>query len=186
MKKEKSKFTIWWEEFYDDAKRWWSDVRYAPIGFWKSLCRSTSWFVFMWNNYDWDYNFLYKVIYKKLSAIEKSLRVNGNHVTSKSDAKIIRIALWYLERLIKDDMTDSLQDKVEAKYGRLRMVEDTERDTEHPNLTAVKFIHADDPAKDEHASKLRTRVYMYHEYLTRKYLDKFCAIIAKHSQRWWD
>lgn len=43
--------------------------------FWNNLCRSTKWFIRMWNNYDWDDAFLIKTIVYKLKDMQYQLDV---------------------------------------------------------------------------------------------------------------
>jgi len=62
------------------------------------------WFPTIWNDYQWDHVFIYKILYKKFSIMEKyfySKKPAAIH--SKKDIRSIKICRILLERLLKDE-----------------------------------------------------------------------------------
>lgn len=153
--------------------------------FWHKLKRSTKWFFFMWNNCDWDYSSLYKIMDKKMEALEKSIR-NGYHSRSKKYAKIISIARWYLQRIIKDDYVKAEEDKLEKDYGYAEPVYEK---TDNPNISILKgskyskcMTETENKIAERRSDEIRDLYWKRRE----EYKKKFFDILNKYVERWWN
>ncbi len=64
------------------------------------------WFPIIWNDRDWDWAFLNRIMAFKLRRMSKLFKENGHHVNSEKDAKRMLICAILLERMEKDDYLD--------------------------------------------------------------------------------
>ena len=64
------------------------------------------WFPVIYEDRWWDYSFLYSILRKKLSLMEKGFREDGICLNSEKDAKKMKICVLLLDRLINDDYID--------------------------------------------------------------------------------
>ena len=95
-------------------------------GIWKGIRNIFKWLPIIWYDRDWDYYFLYKVLYFKLSGMEKHLRLYGNHEDAEKDADVIKVCVDALERLIEDDYCSELLDQHRSKWGNVEFVDNPE------------------------------------------------------------
>jgi hypothetical protein len=161
------------------------------VDFWHKLKRSISWFLFMWDNNNWGHIYLYKVMDKKMGELEYNFIKYGHLHNSKRYAKIINICRWYLQRLIKEDIIDSLQDKHINKYGNSKMILE-----DHPDnvpgkaglsvLKGWKYSKCETEEQNEYAHKVFIRICLMERYLYKKYYVRFFYIFKKYVQYWWD
>jgi hypothetical protein len=142
--------------------------------FWHKFKRSTSWFIFSWTNNDWDFYYLYKVIQKKIVQMRDYMK-NSPSCGARHDVKIMNICLWYLNKIIDNDICDSLYEKFYAKYGKISF---KTRNNFWENCKAKE--------ENDKANKIFMRIAKYETYLWEKYKNKVFYIISKYSTQWWD
>lgn len=160
------------------------------VEFWHKLKRSVSWFFFMWDNNDWDHNYLYRVMDKKMGEMEYNFIKHGHLHNSKRYAKIIKICRWYLQRLINEDAIDSLQNKHREKYGDSKMILEADPLNLSKDgmlmLKGWKYSKCKSEVENKHANKVYTRICLMERHLHKKYFDRFFYIFKKYVQYWWD
>ncbi len=147
--------------------------------FFRNLKRSISWFFFMWNNQEWDYNYFYIVMQKKLKSMLQVIE-NGDAVTRKSVGRMMKLALYHLERIIEADTCNDLYDQHEKKYGELKSMIQPCKDK---RLNQIKFYYDKD---NDHASKVSLRIFKIENYRMEKHKEKFFNILNRWVQYWWD
>lgn len=163
------------------------DVYYAIFcDFWHKLGRATSWFMFMWNNNEWDYQYLWKVLYKRITEIRNHTKKYSMHCSAKHHVKIMSILLWYIERLVKVDACDKLNDLFYEKYGHIKI--SSSPHPTNPHLSSMEFAYekCDTQEKYEYASKVSMRIHKMEERRYKKYQEKVFYIMNKYIQYWWD
>ena len=168
--------------------------------FWKLLfkriCRSISWAVFMFKNEDWDYEYFFKVVNKKLMSMEKELK-KGGHVSSKSISRIIRLMLEYLRLSRDEDLGQSVYDLFEKKYGHnhIDMSKVSTYDKNGNPLTySVKFgfkidngiIFWEGEPEYEKRSNIYYRITRFVDYKRTKYKHRFFYMLEKYINYMWD
>jgi hypothetical protein len=57
----------------------------------------------IWNDRDWDFNYFFYLLKKKLECMEAYIRRYGNHEDSEQDADNIKKCIELINKLIEDD-----------------------------------------------------------------------------------
>ena len=120
------------------------------------------WFPIVWTDRDWDYRYLYEVLYFKLSDIEKSLRNDTWHSNSDKYAKQIMTAKVLVKRLIDDNYFDVAFEK----YG-LKQHEDFYR-----KLSSEE-------------KEIYSKCFEYEEYMKKQDREYLFKYMNKHIEKWW-
>jgi hypothetical protein len=131
------------------------------------ICR---WLPILWNDHDWDYFYLYKVMQFKIRCMRKHHEKYRIIANWKNVAKRMFIAENLLERMIRDDYCI---DEMEAYHEK------------HP------FIWEDSPRGrilkgDPTGWPELKRIHEREEYLYKQDLEYFLKIIRKYVRGWWD
>ena len=79
--------------------------------FFFNIKRLIQWTKVLWGNYDWDYEYLLKIISFKLKLMEKHFREDGVTVSAEKHANEMKSMIEICDRLIADDYA-------EIPYGR--------------------------------------------------------------------
>jgi len=129
------------------------------------------WFPIIWQDRNWDYWFLFRIILFKLKLMEKSLEEG-------QISKKLHICILLLQRLIDDDYETKLFDLHEKKWGKAKF-------TTQPvlSVTFEKVITEED--KKQELKELR-KLITHAKYLRQQDLEYFCKLFKKHVFTWWD
>ena len=79
--------------------------------FFFNIKRIIEWIPILYNNFDWDYYYLLKIISFKLKLMEKHFREDGCTTSAKENAKEMKALIEICNRLIEDNYG-------EIPYGR--------------------------------------------------------------------
>lgn len=126
-------------------------------------------------NYEWDYFFLYEIIYLKLQRMEK-LFCNGMGEDSIKYAKQIMVAKNLAKRLM-DDKYDFYLSEFYRKNGEARAMFINEN-----GITKLEFIHPKIPDYDTNEGIARQRDDAKREE-DKKELFK---LLEKQIEYWWE
>ena len=183
----------WWENM-DDNLYWKSYrfVKYTLIPFFKydikyGVKNLIVYFPVIWNNREWDYLFLYKLMEKKLQRMEYNIRTYGHHVGNEKDANRIKECHEIITRLLADDyFGDNFEKDFTEKYGELdhffTKVEDK------PNLCQWNsdFTKTKTKEEQEEANTEWHRLYKLAEEMKQKEKRKLFRKMATYIESWWD
>jgi len=138
------------------------------------------WLPVIWKDRWWDSHFIYPIIHKKLSLVEKATRKYGIHVHAEKDADKIRKCVLLLERIMSDEYMKIAFKRHDERWGETTM-EFTEKD-------GVVFRHEKViDEKDEVAQLKDFKAAMEHEEMLRKQdIELLFKLMNKHIQTWWD
>lgn len=151
---------------------------YKIKNFFRNLKRSFSWFFFMWNNYEWDNFYLYKVIRKKLQDMYLPIK-NGCGLTRFSHARMIKILIWYLDRLLDQDVCGKLYSLHEKKYGEINMfVLDGKLET--------CYTLCKDKEKEEHANNVLRKIHSIEVERLERCKKRFFHLLERWIDYLWD
>ena len=89
------------EDVCDEIKRKWCWFKYG-------IRKTIQWLPVIWEDREWDYWFIYKLLHKKLTLMENAFRVCGISVHSDKEADKMRLCILLLDRLIKDNYHDNV------------------------------------------------------------------------------
>jgi len=195
-KKEDEKFKIvFTESFTKSFKKcfgggWYAVARFFNNIYWEirnfpyKFGRAFKWFLFMYCNEERDGVFLIKVIQKKLKEMAGYEAKYGHHISSKSHARLMRLANAYLNKTHEDDMETNVYKLFEKKYGELEMTTTPNEDRTHRchfHRTKCKTKE-----EDEYASNIHARIDRIYWYNRKKYRKKAFDILVKYIDCWWD
>lgn len=143
------------------------------------LKRCFSWFIFMWNNHDWDYNYLYEIIDKKLSDMYNHNKYYSHHISKNSTCRQIKICRWYLNKLINGPCED-LFDKFFNKFGEINF------EISNKILREANYSNCKSKKENKYANKILHRIHRYETYLYKKYKSNLFSIMNRWINYWWD
>jgi hypothetical protein len=152
--------------------------------FFSKLKRSLSWFVFMWNNFNWDGYYVYAVMLKKLQDMEKFFS-NPNNVhtvcASRTHTEIKRI-VYILNNIVDNnyDIGSPEYKKLEEKWGELKMSDDNFKKF---GISRPKVITEEDEKLERKESNEAHDIAQYRRKRDIKYLFK---TLEKKLDCWWD
>lgn len=120
----------------------------------------------LWNDFDWDWGFLFRLVEKKLERMEKHFREDKICLSSNKDARNMRICKNLLRRLREEEY---IQEEVHKIFSEHR---------KHEHKNHLKTLSKKD--NDELKVLLQRE-----EYLRKQDIELFCAILKKHYRSWW-
>jgi hypothetical protein len=147
---------------------------YSPVRFCRRIKMVLEWSVFLWDDYDWDYVYIWRVLQYKLKRTRECIVSNG--ITMKADqvGKEIRVAENLLQRLIDDAyIDDDLRDYFE-KYPM-----EWEDTPDGGRITRAE-------KKDLKRDRLFKAINVKETYLRKQDMEYLAKHMNKHIRRWWD
>jgi len=144
--------------------RWLRDIRNGTRNLW-------IWLPVIWRQRDWDFAYLYDVVYFKLKLMEKELRECTFVVGSSKEALNIRICMTLLKRIQEGNYLEEEFD-VWHKENPLRFVKQADGSSKVVRTT-------------EKQSKIFRRLIERETQLRKQDCDLFFKIFRGHHQRWW-
>jgi len=136
------------------------------------------WFPVIWNDRNWDFYFIYKVLHHKLKLTEKTIREADNHTTAQRDAKKIRVCLVLLNRLMKDEYETNIFKQVDEKWGELQM----KLVNGYVNISRPNIKNEKDETLERKQSQL---CYEKVEQIKKQDLDLLSKYLQKYIRTWW-
>ena len=165
------------------VRRIFKNIWWEIINFPANFAHSFDWFCFMWTDRDWDSLYFVRMMRKKLLRIEKAI-LNGHHSSKYSSARIIRLAVTYLDlgfTTLNDDI--HLDKLFTERYGKLDTSFTPAGDgTFYMNF---RYMKCDTPEKQEYADQVSMRIHRYKEYKAQVYRKKFFDLLNKYILWWW-
>lgn len=170
------------KKFAQHRRSVWRRCYFAVRQFFRSIRRSYDYAVFGWGNYDWDYNYLIKLIRFKLERMHK--RLNAEYETDKH-IRSLRVALKLARRLEKEEYTKAHDQHVrrwgEANWWDMRSATPEERSsgiaqiwtpkTVTPELEANRASY-EKAIRDDDLAQERDQRWLF-------------AIMDKYCKHWW-
>lgn len=146
----------------------------------KGVGNLISWFPIIWNDRDWDYQYIYALLYFKLSRTEKCIRLYGHSVNNEEVADSIKECIVILKRLMEEEYCTEDWDKIHEKWGEFTLVEtkDGYSTFEYANVKT-----------DEDREKYNAEVKnccKKEESLIQEDLNSLFEIMKKNIRGWWD
>jgi len=144
-----------------------------------------TWFPVIWNDRDWDYYFIFKLLEFKLNKMAKYQRKNGTAINHKSIARRMEITAMALRRLMDDEYDERAMMDHTRKYGEYEMWTTPTDDPElvECNITRTKVCDTETYNKEkrefldrmDHARYIRNQDLCFVFDNMKKYIDT-----------WWD
>jgi len=153
--------------------------------FFKGVKNLIIWFPIIWKDRQWDYCFLFDMLHKKLSLMEKFFREKGIHVDHEKDADNIKFAILVMNRIMKDEYYTNAFLPYRRKYGESHFNWiDKNNGTCELDITLDKQPVTEKEIEQE---KHLFRKYSSHEdHLKKQDLSIFFNHLRRYILTWWD
>ncbi len=194
-----------WEDVIYFCESWVDDAKL--MGFWypfgkllrniwmtlvwqwvRRITRVVQWVPVLWNNYDWDYCYILKVIDYKLARTQRALK-NGMCEEEHSKEKIAEIQeVRDLIKKIDDyDFVSEEQKVFTEKYGDLKTIcSEIEGKPGYRSMTSYYTKTQGNPVLEKEAEEESTRIHKLEEERNQQAYDKLFSLMAKNIRGWWD
>jgi len=143
------------------------------------------WIPTIWKDNDWDHAFLYKILRKKISHMEKYFRIDGHHLNSDKEADQMKVTVNILDRLINDDYLSNALKPHKEKWGEMEFKFNKCEDS---NLSTLEFIY--EKANTEKEKKQCRKEFKlagdHSEYMLNQDLEYLLKLFRKYIRHWWD
>ena len=148
--------------------RWFYNLVDTFRHFFDSIERFFFWGWNMRHSYDWDYGYLYKMIYLKMKRMEKDFDECKYSVkwTDSNAMHQFKVAKGCMQRMCEKDYCEDEYDHYFKEYPSI-IVDST-------------FTH---PKGSD--NKRFMRIVRREEYLRQQDIKMFADIFIKHSRKWW-
>ena len=137
------------------------------------------WFPIIWQDRDWDYHYIYKILHFKLKNMEEFMLGNkcwsANH---KQIAHEIKIAKLLLERLMKDNYLEN------AMYWYDKKFEDRSWDEMFQDEGNGLKRYIGDPNIER--DKSFGKCCKHSDYMEKQDLNYLFKHMRKYIKNWWD
>lgn len=148
----------------------------------QNILRILKWIPIIWNDRDWDYAHLFKIISFKLECMENDegyVRFLYRGVRYKRQLKY---AKHLVDKIIDFDINDCT--KIEEKYGEISM---SFLETDDSNLKECKITRSKLTKENEEQYYLDLKEnYLNVELEYSKLVDRCFKHIKKYHQKWWN
>jgi hypothetical protein len=157
--------------------------------FFRWIRQCITWSIFLWNDTDWDYDSILRILHYKIQRVRESIDENNLIVGCEKVVRQMRIAEYYLERLMANEYCEHEYKLLEEKYGQLKL--ETQVITSANSIKVHRLIGFHGPKSlTETDHKLEDWSHrFYHEKEDRMWQEEWdCVlkILQKHITKWWD
>jgi hypothetical protein len=160
--------------------------------FFRRIFRILAWLPVIWNDRDWDYNYLLTIISFKLKRLGDTIDKNAIILAHRSVAIDIMLVRKLIHDFQEKDFTEKEQKAHDEKYGERQMIIEP-TDPEDPNsMYALVNDGRCYPGKDyteeqiEQIDEEQHAIYSLSRERQQRTWNKIWDFIAKRGQRWWD
>jgi len=140
------------------------------------------WFPIIWKDRNWDHEFLWDMLYKKLTLMERCLR-DVDDVGGTKRADEIKVCTLLLKRLIANEYLFNAFKRHDERWGPIEM---TFVPTSDENLVQAVFSNA--KVKTEKDKKLERRdakqACQHEDDLQKQDIDLLFKLMTKHVRGW--
>lgn len=138
------------------------------------------WLPVIWTDRCWDSYFIYALLHKKLSMMEKHFREDGHHMDAIRDADKIKVCLLLIKRIIDDEYTENALKHHDEKWG------DTEISFS-PDRTGL-FHHSKVITEEDEVSEVKDfrRAMEVDGVMRKQDIELLFSMLKKHIASWWD
>jgi hypothetical protein len=178
-------------KWYNDESKWWNIKNtwehfchnvFSPFRrFFYWFGKSCQYARFLWNDADFDYSSILRLLQYKIGRVRKTIYENNLIENTDFYTRQMIMAETMLEELIEDDFARELHDAHDAKWGKLQW-----KDNPNPGTGALWRANVKTPADRAQEHKEAGELMNEEERLRAKaYHDTF-VFISKYVRYWWD
>lgn len=153
----------------------------------KRIKRSYDYARFGWDNYDWNFAYVYALLEFKLKRLHKTLE-KGHSIQEEKDMKALKDLTKVVRRLRKNGYDNWYYRSHDRKWGKLES-----RFEPIPGETSSRWIswrvnrpeNASDEVKQQERDELKL-IWENAEKDRRKDIDRLAYILKEHADKFWD
>lgn len=156
------------------------------IWFYK-IVKILQWIPVLWEDEDWDYSYILKILEYKLSRVQKILKEDSFHLDKKTGkisgpilAKEVQEARNCIKRILEDDYCKKEQKQHNKKYGKLKIKFIKEKNIDGTIGNKIVFLPDSTPARES-----RIRIYKLADKRYKEDVKKLYKILEEKSFDWW-
>jgi hypothetical protein len=153
---------------------WLYAIWIQPACIWSKVWNALTWLPFLYDDFDWDHTYLWKVMRYKIERMRKC-QEQGRHLDWKKVADEMHVAELILSRLIDDTYVRDEWEEHFKKYGSI-----WDRRVKQPDGSAISYPHP-----DPECSKDVRRLSKLEDQRRRFDMDYLGQYLAKHQRMWW-
>lgn len=133
----------------------------------KGVSNLFRWLPIIWKDRDWDYEYLYEIIHKKLEHMDKYYRSNSTHI---EEAIIVADEIKEAKDLLANKINAVHTDKIHYDKSDFFKLENKMMSVDKENKNYQNWIQEMRKAEKQESDDMR----------------KAFQIIGEKSERWWD
>lgn len=163
----------------------WYDIRHPFRRTYRYLSKLYQYSVYLWDDYDFDDVYIFKILRLKLLRMADFFEKNGMTVSANKHAKEMRIAASLCTRIINNDYMDLPMEQIERKYGKLIL---DSHPTDNPRLVKLDIHRNPKKGTPEYEAERKEsiKVYKHAEWQRQNDINYLFDYMKKHVQGWWD
>lgn len=153
------------------------DIKYGIRNLWR-------WFPIIWNDRDWDYYYIFKLLKFKFKNMEYNFRNYAHIADADKVADELKVCQLLLDRLIKDEYYGKAYKWHDERWGKAEFNWEP-IDSEYSKLDIKrKFVITDKDEKQERKEYMR--LYNHEGMLRKQDIEFLFHIITRKILGWWD
>lgn len=165
-----------WDDWRYDVEVWFYDTFIVPVKkIYRYSKRLIRWIPFLWNNENWDFNYLIDVIEFKLQELEEAQRTDDLHVGSDKRAREIRIVIEHIKRY--KDIDKYTLDNDTDEFLNNTYWEEIEN-SEGRSYGRMKH-------RDENLHKKHMRIVEHQSVLEDWHFKEIFKKLSRKGRNWW-
>jgi hypothetical protein len=138
-----------------------------------------TWFPIIWRDRWWDTLFVYPILHKKLTMMEKHFREDGCHVYNEKDADKIKICVLLLKRIMDDGYFKNAFKRHNEKWGDSNV-------SFEESFIKITYEKANTEEDKKEERKDFKRAIKHEEMLNQQDINYLFKMMSKHLRTWWD
>lgn len=154
------------------------------------LCRALFFFKLTYNNYDWDFHYVYELMYYKLKRLQKSL-LNGHLHQDPKDLKALKELINIVFKLMRDNFDRKYLIQHDRKWGKIESrsipMHDADGKIKYYRYESWRSGTLNKSEKiQEKERKEHWKCYEKAEKDRNNLIDKMAYILKNHERNFWD
>lgn len=162
---------------------WFYALYMEPVYLWRKAWNVVTWIPFLWDDYDWDHVYLWKVMRFKIERMRKDQEEGQNHEDWKKVADQMRSAEFVLTRLIDDEYVTEEWEEHRKKYGSI--MDRHEKVDPNSKLGKQGIAAITRPHRDPACGRDVVRIAKLDDKRRNDDMEYLGKYLAKHVRGWW-
>lgn len=179
--KERKKISIW-KKIWWKLENVWTFISNIP----NNIAMICQWIPILWNNWDWDYSFLYEILRYKMDRMSKYLTEKDRAVNTWQYAAQLKACVDIIDRLQEGShsYTKKEQKEHEEKWGE--SIYELEDQGDGMHLLDIYTKKAREEGLEEQEREEQIAIYELGRARRSKDMDVLFRIMRKRIEYWWD